>query len=131
MEQEKEQASELSDNLDQMHLRGADNKSEIDETLEKEFAISEEETVAQQKDNQETREVIVEFENLNICKPKILPKLKKMKDKKTDDDESVKEQAKKLKVAGPRSKKPTLARVWRKEKEKQKMEIKNEILPSL
>ena len=54
-----------------------------------------------------------------------------MKDKKADEDESVKEQTKKLKVAGPRSKKPTLARVWRKEKEKQKMEIKNEMLPCL
>ena len=129
MEQEKEQAEkscELSDNVDQMHLQGADNKSEIYEIV-----VRTEEKVAQKEDNKEIIDVDVELENLNICQPKIAPKLKKMKDKKADEDESVKEHTKKLKVAGQRSKKPTLARVWRKEKEKQKMEIKNEILPCL
>ena len=129
---------ELSSDIDKLNFGMLDNKSLIEET-------SEEDTVEKKETGntlEVTKEVIVgevkpsialDYHELISCRPKTVIKHKKAKEKKEEVDESeiVNEQNQKLKVAGPRSKKPTMAREWRKQKEKQKLDIKNEIMPCL
>jgi len=105
---------DLNDNLRNLNIGTSDNKSETSEYLFENRG----EKVKKIKDTNKDISTVYDDEYFNPTN--------RVKMTKDDDCQQRSEDSKKLKVAGQRSKKPTLARVWRKQKERQKLENRQE-----
>ena len=101
----------LNDNLKELNIGVSDNNLQATDYIGENRGEKVKET---------NKDISTIYDN-KCCSP-----TNKVKASKDDEYQQKIDDSKKLKVAGQRSKKPTLARVWRKQKEKQKMENRPE-----
>ena len=129
-EQQADDICGLSDDLSKIDFGFTDNKCDTEEnSFKKSIANNDHEMEYKPNKINDNSDQLSAGQKVSVCSPKKV--LRQKKRRESYEEEVMAEDIKNLKVAGPRSRKPTLARVWRKQKEKQKMDIKNEILPCL